>query len=91
MRLPGPVALADFERQRLRARREHLASDIDGVEAHYLHFVQLSAPLDESELATLNSLLRYGPSVPSALPFAFVMLLVLIVLIRFPWLTTGIL
>ena len=56
--LPGSPALSAF-------RKEKLLQSLPGIEAlstRYLHFVEVSEPLDEGEQATLAQLLAYGPS-----------------------------
>ena len=69
--MPGPMltlrgapALSDHQTQKLFERVRAVAKGVRGVYAEYVHFVDVSAPLDDGERALLDRLLVYGPSVP---------------------------
>ena len=60
--LSGSPALSAF-------RKEKLLESLNGVSAlsaRYVHFVELSAPLNASQQQVLEGLLEYGPSVEEA-------------------------
>jgi phosphoribosylformylglycinamidine synthase len=62
--LRGAPALSDHQTQKLFERVRAAAPGVRGVYAEYVHFVELSAALDDKEGALLDRLLEYGPSVP---------------------------
>ncbi|MCA9576870.1 MAG: phosphoribosylformylglycinamidine synthase, partial [Myxococcales bacterium] len=62
--LRGAPALSDHQTQKLFERVRAVAKGVRGVYAEYVHFVDVSAPLDDGERALLDRLLVYGPSVP---------------------------
>ncbi len=59
--LPGATALSGFRVQRLLARLQARHAGIRAVHTQFIHFAELSAPLDEAALAVLERLLQYGP------------------------------
>ena len=69
LQLPGPQAYGHARlAKKLRAIRAHNPGATE-IAAQLVHFVALSAPLDDRQLATLRSLLTYGSSVtPHAQP-----------------------
>jgi phosphoribosylformylglycinamidine synthase len=57
--LLGPRALSEF---RIQRRLGELASEgVQGLEAHFVHFVDVDQPLSDVERAVLEELLTYGP------------------------------
>jgi phosphoribosylformylglycinamidine synthase len=56
--LPGSPALSAFRKEKLR----QTLTGIEALSTCYLHFVELAEPLDDTEMATLERLLEYGPS-----------------------------
>ncbi|MGR9036500.1 MAG: phosphoribosylformylglycinamidine synthase, partial [Gammaproteobacteria bacterium] len=63
LKIPGSSALSDFRINKLLGGMQSIAPEIMAVSADYLHFVDLSHDLNESQLAILNQLLAYGSSV----------------------------
>lgn len=59
--LRGAPALSDFRLNKLVNQISSSDLTINSIDSHYVHFVDLSDPLDESELAILQQLLQYGP------------------------------
>jgi len=60
--LRGAPALSSFRKQKLLDTLREINSDIHSLYAEYVHFVELSEPLDSHERKVLEALLRYGPS-----------------------------
>lgn len=58
--LQGPGAASPFRQAQLLARLRAIEPAVTGVEAAYLHFVALAAPLDAQARTRLESLLDYG-------------------------------
>lgn len=56
--LPGSPALSAFRKEKLLEALPQVAA----LSARYVHFVEVSADLDERERRVLDSLLHYGPS-----------------------------
>jgi len=63
MELRGAPALSLFKQQTLLSELQRLNSNVDSVYAEFMHFVDVSEPLDDQALSVLNSLLTYGPKV----------------------------
>ena len=63
--LPGPPALSTFRIAKLLERLQALEPTVQGLEARFLHFADLAAPLSAPERAVLEQLLTYGPSLPA--------------------------
>src|SRR4029077_7378419 len=63
--LPGPPALSTFRIAKLLERLQALEPAVQGLEARFLHFADLAAPLSAPERAVLEQLLTYGPSLPA--------------------------
>ncbi len=62
LRMPGGAALGPARlAKKLRAIRAH-NPDVVELDARLVHFVALAGPLDDEETATLQHLLRYGPT-----------------------------
>jgi len=60
--LRGAPALSSFRKTRLYASlAEHIPS-LQSLYAEYIHFVDLTAPLADTEQQTLSALLEYGPT-----------------------------
>jgi phosphoribosylformylglycinamidine synthase len=64
--LPGAVALSPFRIEKLRAALA-AAGDAAAIDARFIHFVAISAPLAADEMRVLGKLLTYGTA-PSAPP-----------------------
>ncbi|HET8848961.1 MAG TPA: phosphoribosylformylglycinamidine synthase [Marinobacter sp.] len=62
LELRGAPALSPFRSRKLHARIKDIVPDVAHVYAEFMHFVDLEGDLSESELATLDRLLIYGPS-----------------------------
>lgn len=60
--LRGSPALSAFRLQQLQQRFAAANLPVDGIYAEYLHLCDLSAPLDDGQLARLKKLLTYGPA-----------------------------
>ena len=58
--LPGSRALSQFRLVRLLARLQAVEPAVTGIDAHYLHFVHASRPLDSREQDLLARLLEDG-------------------------------
>jgi phosphoribosylformylglycinamidine synthase len=74
--LSGPSALSSFRAARLLARIQSVESRATAVSARFVHFVHLSAPLDQFERARLDGLLAYGE--PAGEPPAAVLRLLVV-------------
>jgi phosphoribosylformylglycinamidine synthase, single chain form len=59
--LPGASALSAFSRQKLLSTLHSQVPSLAAVQARYLHFVELRAPLSAEEQQLLERLLQYGP------------------------------
>ena len=64
--LPGPPALSTFRIAKLLERVQALEPAVQGLEARFVHFADLAAPLSGAEQAVLAQLLTYGPSLAAA-------------------------
>ncbi|WP_413726993.1 phosphoribosylformylglycinamidine synthase [Sodalis sp. RH16] len=60
--LRGSPALSAFRINKLLARCQEARLPVSDVYAEYVHFADLSAPLNTDEHARLQRLLKYGPS-----------------------------
>jgi phosphoribosylformylglycinamidine synthase len=60
--IAGRPALSAFRIAKLLARLKALQPAVQGLEARFVHFADLSAPLSTDELRVLEQLLTYGPS-----------------------------
>lgn len=70
MILPGAPALSPFRRDKLAGQLQYATGVSVNVSAHYLHFADLSTPLDAAQQRVLEQLLEYGPRAESAPPLA---------------------
>jgi phosphoribosylformylglycinamidine synthase len=69
LRLPGPSALSPFRREKLLAEIRQVVPELLALEARYLHLVDLSDALEQSDRARLDQLLSYGePARPAPEP-----------------------
>jgi phosphoribosylformylglycinamidine synthase len=60
--IAGPPALSEFRLAKLLERLQAAAPHVSGVDARFLHFVDVARDLDARERAVLDELLRYGPA-----------------------------
>ncbi|MGZ8994607.1 MAG: phosphoribosylformylglycinamidine synthase, partial [Burkholderiaceae bacterium] len=58
--LTGPSALSTFRAARLLQAIRSVERSTDSLSAHFVHFIHVSRPLDQSESARLEALLTYG-------------------------------
>ena len=61
LELRGAPALSEFRTARLLRLVQRMVPEVSSVYAEYMHFVDLDAELEESQLDVLNRLLTYGP------------------------------
>ncbi|MES9942069.1 MAG: phosphoribosylformylglycinamidine synthase [Candidatus Thiodiazotropha sp. 6PLUC2] len=74
--LRGAPALSDFRLQKLSNRlTEQLQISVD-VASEYLHFANLEQTLEPTEEQVLQTILRYGPALPSREPTGTLLLVV---------------
>ncbi len=66
--LRGAPALSGFRVSKLLRRFAEMDLPIRNVYAEYVHFADVSAPLDEAARATLGKLLTYGPTIQEHAP-----------------------
>ncbi|NKC13345.1 MAG: phosphoribosylformylglycinamidine synthase [Gammaproteobacteria bacterium] len=64
----GPAALPEFRRVRLLETLRQSGIDVQDIRARFLHFLDLSRPLEALEQDRLQALLAYGPRLESTLP-----------------------
>ncbi|MCZ6686474.1 MAG: hypothetical protein O7C69_02105, partial [Gammaproteobacteria bacterium] len=62
IQLPGATALSRFRLQRLLAQLQQKAPGVHGVAARYLHFAEVSKPLNPAQQGVLEKILSYGPA-----------------------------
>ncbi len=62
--LRGAPALSEFRTQKLLASLQQALPAVQGVYAEFIHFAELERELSADELAVLDKLLSYGPSIP---------------------------
>ncbi|KRT55175.1 phosphoribosylformylglycinamidine synthase [endosymbiont of Ridgeia piscesae] len=74
--LRGAPALSDFRLKKLARRLETLLGRPIGVYAEFMHFAELSQPLDAAEGEVLQQLLRYGPQLSEHDPEGSLLLVV---------------
>jgi phosphoribosylformylglycinamidine synthase len=58
--LPGAVALSPFRDEELLASLPRPLAEGFTVDARFVHFAAIDAPLDETEARVLDKLLTYG-------------------------------
>jgi phosphoribosylformylglycinamidine synthase len=66
LELQGRPALSAFRIAKLCTRLQALEPRIQGVQSHYVHFVDLAAPLTSQQQGLLSKLLTYGPAAQEA-------------------------
>ncbi|MHA7000597.1 phosphoribosylformylglycinamidine synthase [Aeromonas schubertii] len=66
--LRGAPALSEFRVQKLMQTLAERGVEITGIYAEFMHFAELVDPLSPDERATLDRLLRYGPTIPEHAP-----------------------
>ncbi|BFM11638.1 phosphoribosylformylglycinamidine synthase [Simiduia litorea] len=64
--LRGAPALSVFRTQRLLTALQAIAPGVSQLQSEYTHFVDAKSDLSADELAVLNQLLTYGPTVEKA-------------------------
>ncbi|ABV37723.1 Phosphoribosylformylglycinamidine synthase [Shewanella sediminis HAW-EB3] len=64
----GAPALSAFRVQKLMEACDHASLPVSGIYAEYIHLVDLSESLDESETQQLEKLLTYGPAIEAHAP-----------------------
>ena len=62
--LRGGPAHSESRRQRVHARLRAEIGELEGFDAHFVHFADLAAELEPQERAILERLLQYGPTKP---------------------------
>ena len=61
MILTGAPSLSAFRRKKLLSTLQQTVPSTVSVYAEYVHFAELTQPLSESAVETLQALLTYGP------------------------------
>lgn len=61
--LRGAPALSEFRVKKLLAAFSSIGLNVKDIYAEYSHFADVSAELSSDDLAKLNALLKYGPSI----------------------------
>ncbi|GAB3531066.1 phosphoribosylformylglycinamidine synthase [Photobacterium alginatilyticum] len=61
--LRGSPALSEFRVNKLLERCRELDLPVSGIYAEFMHFADVSAPLNADEQSKLESLLTYGPTI----------------------------
>jgi len=64
LELQGRAALSDFRIAKLLGRLRKVDSRVQGLASRFVHFIDLTAPLDPAGQALLAKLLTYGPAMP---------------------------
>ena len=59
----GPSALSDFRFDKLKMKLIAVDSRVHLKSARYLHYFDITEPLDQNEQLILDQLLLYGPSI----------------------------
>ena len=59
--VPGPAAFSQFRIDKKLAELAHIFPGVQKLQARYVHFLELDAPLSPVEEARLANLLSYGP------------------------------
>ncbi len=63
LELRGAPALSPFRQTKTLRKLQQVLPSASGVYAEFVHFADLKADLDDSELTVLQRILRYGPKV----------------------------
>ncbi|MGR2768167.1 phosphoribosylformylglycinamidine synthase [Photobacterium ganghwense] len=72
--LRGSPALSEFRVNKLLERCRELDLPVSGIYAEFMHFADLSAPLNKEEQDKLASLLTYGPTIAEHEPSGLLLL-----------------
>jgi phosphoribosylformylglycinamidine synthase len=64
--IEGPPALSAFRVAKILQRLRALDPTVRAVDAHFVHFADLAAPLSAAQRAVLGQLLTYGPRLAGA-------------------------
>ncbi len=72
--LRGASALSEFRLNKLLTTSNELNLGVTNIYAEFVHFVDLTAPLNDTELTKLNKLLTYGPTIAEHQPSGKLML-----------------
>ena len=67
----GSPALSDFRLNQLQQKFEQHQLPVKSVYAEYLHFIELNRPLATDEVAKIQELLHYGPTLAEHEPTGF--------------------
>ncbi len=70
LEITGAAALSAFRLAKLQRRVAAVASNLELIEARYVHFVSTARALDVDERAVLDALLTYGPREQPSAPLA---------------------
>ncbi|MDH5711375.1 MAG: phosphoribosylformylglycinamidine synthase [Gammaproteobacteria bacterium] len=63
LHIQGSPALSDFRLNKLLDELKALVPAVSGLASHFVHFADISEPLNEAEATILARLLQYGPSI----------------------------
>ena len=66
LQIPGAPALSSFRIAKLLDRLRALEPSVSGLDARFMHFVDVAQPLTAGERTVLGQLLTYGPRLPAA-------------------------
>jgi phosphoribosylformylglycinamidine synthase len=66
--LSGAPAVSEFRLAKLLAALRERVTQVTGLDARYVHFVDVESEPSAEERGVLESLLRYGPAAPEARP-----------------------
>ncbi|OAN14310.1 phosphoribosylformylglycinamidine synthase [Photobacterium jeanii] len=72
--LRGSPALSEFRVNKLLERCRELGLPVTGIYAEFMHFADVSAPLNADEQSKLASLLTYGPTIAEHEPVGTLLL-----------------
>jgi phosphoribosylformylglycinamidine synthase len=64
LQIPGSPALSPFRIAKLLERLQAIEPDVGALDARFVHFADLAAPLDRAQQEVLGQLLTYGPRLP---------------------------
>lgn len=87
--LPGASALSAFRLNQLLSKCQEAQLPINGIYAEYVHFADVRVPLSAQQLATLQSLLRYGSSLNKSPPRGHLLLVIPRIGTLSPWSTKA--
>ncbi len=66
LRIPGAPALSGFRIEKLLLRLQAIEPSVLSLESRFVHFVDLTRPLESAERDVLERLLAYGPRIEPA-------------------------